>query len=280
MVRLVYGMDEYARQYYLLQRINDTNDNLLYLRIDDLNFALGITAQNLNSETLKNIKRGIKINYSHITNLRLSSGTINKTSLNKDQAKTILESWSSFLSKNYSKLSTAELIRRNMKKKINFVNVTLKNYPEKPGFLPPVKIPTGVEPEVKSAIEQVSTAFSKGNKKGYDRVSDYRSRENSNPYLKPVAAAINVIFFRRTSKLGLDFAFSDSSRNVISGVDFLMYNTDASNQKTQSFDDALYNHKPWHDIENSQTPYVYGPITFSEIRHAKRKGYAVNYIHQ
>gem|GEM_PF-3621625 len=89
-----------------------------------------------------------------------------------------------------------------------------------------------------------------------------------------VATAFINAFFRKTSKLGLDWANSNSSK--ISGVSFLNYyvnqttgvssNIIAEGQKKRE----RYTKSNYQAFDQSDTIYR---ITFSEIRHAMRRGY-------
>ncbi|EIC84529.1 hypothetical protein [Serratia sp. M24T3] len=123
-------------------------------------------------------------------------------------------------------------------------------------------------------FDTLKNKFKGSNKAGHKLMRDnlviYR---NEKSVMRVTLAFINA-FFRKTSKLGLDWANSNGSQ--LSGVSFMNYYVDKT---TGTYSDimaegqvkrARYTSANIRDLNLSDKAYY---ITFSEIRHAMRKKY-------
>ncbi|EPF0317321.1 RHS repeat-associated core domain-containing protein, partial [Enterobacter chuandaensis] len=282
----LYGV-ETSRAYYLKERArgNQNAAERRYLRVDDLNYALGIESNNMTAALMKKIKQGIVVDDKHISLLiRDFSITNRNSSIGSREARNLLQGWSDFLKKNYTTLSVTNRLNKTggekyKDKKRTVKEALLKNYPVKArlnaeiteDMITPFDSTHKIKPQVSTAINLVSNAFKSSNQAGFAEM--HRIYNSDTPLItKAMASSAVNIFFRKTSKLGLDFAFSDGSG--VSGVDFLTYiregGTDAN-----SIENNLYA-KPWHHLDTATETEVYSPITSSELRYAKKKKYLIN----
>ncbi|QLA70596.1 RHS repeat protein (plasmid) [Enterobacter pasteurii] len=253
-IRLIYGMEEVRYPY--LERNPDNN----LLRIDSLNAALGITAEALPDIATK-IKKGLDVTKDNIAALRK-----NNSFLTEKDSKKLLKGWSKFLSKNYKYISMSEIMIKKSKKGMIY-NSVLKNNSSDNLF----EGRGHIDFDVRNKIDKLSRAFiSDGDNKGYSILKGMMSKDNNSWEDGVVSISFVNAFFRKTSKLGLDWAFSKKS--PIAGVDFLTY----SNQG--EFSQEIVDKKNWLNIDYAYNTEAYSPITFSELRHVNRKNYQVNKI--
>lgn len=253
-VKLLYGMEEVRKSY-----IEKQKDEPL-IRIDYINSALKITPDNL-PNIIGDIKKGIKVTDNDVK--FLVELVDNKITL--EDSKEILTSWSAFLKKNYNYISLAE----KSKKIKNPTEFILKNAPTEAEI---GRLGGKVSPAVLAEVTpQIDHFLKLGNKKGFKKLEENLSGDD--PHKNIAFDIFANSFFRKTSKLGLDWAYSKGSP-IGNGVDFLLYS-----QRGQFTEEAL-NSKPWKDYTGSYSKRAAGPITFSEYRHAVRKGYAINKINQ
>ena len=241
-IRLLYGMDD-VRVPYLKE-----GDNLSkLLRIDSLNLALKIEGGNL-MNVISSIEKGLKIEEIHVHKLRGEISTTDRV------ARNLLEGWSSYLKENYKYISISELIRGNSETKL--LHRFMKNSASK-SF---INENNTMDTDTKVRIRKYADVFvNEGDEKGFQTLES-ESAENGPGF----SYVFQNMFFRKTSKLGLAWAFSRSSE--ISGVDFLMY------YNKSNFTEDMINKKEWKER------FEFNPITFSEIRYAKRNNFPINEI--
>ncbi|AGN84308.1 RHS repeat domain-containing protein [Enterobacter sp. R4-368] len=255
-VNLIYGTES-SREEYLKIRGESG-----HLRIDSLNVAFNIDFKNLH-ETAPKIKKGLPVGSANIKSLQKEN-----PALSDDYAKQLLSSWSAFLKKNYKYFSLSEYMKAKSKKN-TLLQSLAKNYRDDQGNLftriGVVQVP------FKEAMEDFAKEFKKSDKAGYKKMERIDNMQGAKFNLEMVSYALKNVFFRKLSKLGLDWVYSGSS--PIKEVDFMMF-FDGSRVESED-----YNKRPWANLEKRRKNEAFDPITFSEIRHVVRKKYPVNKIY-
>lgn len=258
-IKLFYGMEDSRENYeknYLVK--HKTLNTLRWIRIDTLNASLGLTMYYLlTTNIIYKIKNGINV------------GTQNTRKLIKDhpwltevEATDLLKSWSEYLKENYNYLSFSRMDK------------TVLDFLGKNTDSTNMGVNGSIGKDYKKAFDKLKNAFKKSNQGGHKTMRDlYFNKGDIRPEKHAIIAFVNA-FFRKTSKLGLDWANSNSSQ--VSGVSFLNYHF---NKNTGVYSDIMaegqkkrerYTKSNFRDFDQSDTIYR---ITFSEIRHAMRKGY-------
>lgn len=279
--RLLYGVEE-ERNVYL--------DGIEYhrrpVRIDWINAALGLTPEKFNHSPKRELGRvmaGIAVDQKMVEKFQaMICG-----SLSEESIWGLLESWSTYMSDHRSYL---EVFGRNL----SDVDFLLKNSAFKDDereskckgifsgeSLAPmtIKVFSSILAGVRGGqgFEELSRLEEEyDNDDGHLNDVDDENMENA---LEEIKNTLTTAFFRRLSKLSLDWAFS--SRHYIAGVDFLVY----LNRKNAQEIGAVRGRPGAQVAMNDSTGWFrenfglhYFPITSSELRHAQRKGYAINRI--
>ncbi|EMG7889748.1 RHS repeat protein [Enterobacter hormaechei] len=253
---LVYGMEDVRFDYY---KTNHKKFNLI--RIDAINDALGITPEKISYDLMNQIKKGIKVTDSAIKEIKKEN-----INLSDGKAKEILKSWSTHLKKNFDYISISKNIRKKSKKG-ELLNTILKNYRGENMFYSRGKL----ESSAVSTVDKMTSDFiNKNDANGFKQLT--AGWDGGDVWEKGISDAMVSMFFRKTSKLGLNWAFSNKSS--VTGVHFLTYSLRGE------FSEYELDHKPWKNIQDSRAwgNELFSPITFSELRHAKRKKHAINRI--
>lgn len=108
------------------------------------------------------------------------------------------------------------------------------------------------------------------------KLPDEGLSEDEKKYQKRLKQALEKDFFRKTSKLGLDWAFSVAA--PVDSVEFLRYGRNQKGEPTgnvtgvmnQSKEQAHLQHR---DRDFSEAGGIAYPITLSELRHIQKKSY-------
>ncbi|WP_369788778.1 hypothetical protein [Rouxiella sp. WC2420] len=258
-IKLFYGMEAARGDYEHKYKNQHGNlNNLRWIRIDNLNASLGLSPDKLmTTNIIDDLKKGINV------------GAINATDLMQEyrwltlvEATDLLKSWSSFLKKNYDYLSFSRMDKTVLDflgKNTDSTNMGINGLNTN---------------NYEMIFDNLKTAFKSSNKYGHKvmRKLIYDHQHIRRRSVDHVTNAFINAFFRKTSKLGLDWANSNSSK--LSGVSFMNYYV---NQRGYSdiMRDAQIKRERYTNSNIqafNQSDEIY-PITFSEIRHAMRKKY-------
>lgn len=282
-IYFLYGTES-SREHYLNRW---RKDGRRYLRINDLNASLGITA-NMSGDLMRKIKQGIVVKDKNIHQLIGSFQRLNPgSSLEGNEARELLKGWSDFLKKNYESISVKNRLNKKdggkykdktrVARELFLKNYYLKGLASSSGvredILTPFDSAGKIKPEADEAIDMLAENFRKSNQAGFRLAKEIKKSERD-IISQAMAHSTSIIFFRRTSKLGLDFAFSEGSG--VSGVDFVTYLV--KNFKIEGSVDANLYEKPWRDLDAVTQNDVYSPITSSERRYINKKKYPVRDI--
>jgi insecticidal toxin complex protein TccC len=256
-VRLVYGFAD-VRYKYMANPARKKSPDVLVM-IDSLNYALDVTPEGIAKGLMKSIKDGIQVKADHVKKLIEDA-----PGLEANTAKTLLNEWSAHLKKNYAYVSVSEVIKKSYKKNHDIMSVVHKNNASKElGWSE-----KDLKPGVFETAYKITKAFENSNKNGAQMAATILLDTREDILIRAVANAFQIAFFRRTSKLGLDWA---SKSTTISGVDFVMmkcgqYHLEALTDVRPKTGDSMNPKKRYH------------PITHSEVRYVTRKKLSVNNI--
>ena len=228
-ISLVYGEND-TRFYYLFDKAMTNDGNNIYLTINDLNDSLFIVPSFLlkfPNEFFKHINPGVKITDADVSYLikcaeRNGGMQIFRDDVNpnyeyaRNRMKQILISWSGFLKQNAGRYSVAA----NLGKNINEMALFSKNNANRISNLT----------ETAEQTENVCNIFGHhGDAAGFKAAN-----ETQNENIKGV---FGKAFFRKISRMGLDWAFSGHS--LIKGVDFIAH------YENRNFNTSIINGKAW-----------------------------------
>ncbi len=260
-IKLFYGMEAARGDYEDKYKNQHGNlNNLRWIRIDDLNAGLGLTSRALMaSYIIDDIKKGIDVRGENARVLIKEYPW-----LTDKEAIDLLKSWSQYLKKNYEYLSFSHM--GETKTALDFLGKNVDSTD--------MGANGSIKHDYQKHFDTLKNKFKGSNIKGHKKMRrDFINRGNEMPVMRVTLAFINA-FFRKTSKLGLDWANSNSSK--ISGVSFLNY---YFNKNTGVYSDIMaegQKKRERYTMSNiqafNQSKDVYR-ITFSEIRHAMRRGY-------
>ncbi|CNF36608.1 RHS repeat protein [Yersinia kristensenii] len=240
-VRLFYGMNESRNKH------SQANQDFHLLTIDDLNYSLNIKHDTLMT-AVEDINKGININDDHIEKLQQSLDVTDEV------ARNLLKGWSDFLKDNYKSISASI----GNESEIQILHRFAKNYKDDEYLNDDGMMPLGYKVKIRNFAKSF---ISEGDQKGFVNIIN-ASKQKELDY--NIMTAFANMFFRQTSKLGLAWAFSNGS--PISGVDFLMH------FRGVNFTDDMINKKEWKE------KFAFNPITFSEIRYARKNNFPINEI--
>ncbi|MCD5995226.1 hypothetical protein KDX38_15885, partial [Pseudomonas sp. CDFA 602] len=242
-VTLLYGFSD-ARSAYLLNEENERPERRM-ITINELNAALGIDFSSVGGDfgLITKLKEGMEVDESKVT--RLMENSLPKFNSTRDEARTMLESWTHYLADHSSAFDLKTKINSNTTtaKVDEFWKKNLRCY-----------VPADITDRSTKLLIRSPYAFMQS---GEIYI-----------YKKDMRKAAVTWLFRRISKLGLDWVISGSAPLPIV-VEFL----------NVGFRTTAYSDVEWGDLTMEEVlvqPHKeadscgFQPITFSERRHLER----------
>ncbi|MGJ3438244.1 hypothetical protein BSQ98_24820 [Serratia liquefaciens] len=278
---LLYGVEDERYAY-----LNGIEWDRRPVRIDSINAVLGLTYEKFKyspKRELGKVIAGIAVDQKMVEKFQaMICG-----SLSEESIRGLLESWSAYMSDHRSYL---EIFGRNL----SDVDFLLKNSAfrddNRESKCKGIFSGMVLAPMTLKVFSPILEGIHSG--QGFEALSQLEEEyDNDDGHLNDVddeymgnaleeiKNTLTTAFFRRLSKLSLDWAFS--KRQYIAGVDFLVY----LNRENAQEIGAVRGRPGALVVMNDATGWLrknfgqhYFPITSSELRHAQRKGYAINRI--
>jgi len=251
---LVFGMDPNRNNY--LNEARNLTDNSIRLTMTELNLAIGITAESNVDHTLKLLEAPPAITGLHVENF---IAIRNDVAGHEETVKNVLSSWASYLYQHQKSLPPSRKIRQSEPgQRVGMAkNMLIKNLMPDIVDKHPINDDAHLSTIIDTHIHRLTLHPS------------YNSGIGTGDEIHFTNAASRA-FFRKTSKLGLDWAAQEDS--PIDSIEFI---TKWTNSLGQTIDISPEASKPKelfanHRAAASDMGKHYLPITFSELRHIRK----------
>ncbi|EPF0317342.1 RHS repeat domain-containing protein [Enterobacter chuandaensis] len=268
-VALVYGMDDgqkgAGREDYIERTHTKKN---IKITINEINSALGIEGSALNAgmnRVLTKIESGIVVNDTHVDKLIKSL-----PDLKKDSAYQILSGWSSYISAHASFLRPGrKIIEADDALRMGIAEGLMKKN------LGGGEIGSDGARSLRHVLARYVGSLGQGGADDGSIPEEGLSQEQK-IHRQKLKSAFVMNFFRKTSKLGIDWALNEGT--PLNYVEFLSYGRNRKGEvignvrgvMSQSKAEA---HSQHTDSDLSMAGSVAYPITLSELRHVQKKRY-------
>lgn len=275
-ITLLYGFTQF-RDYYAGQE-SSRDRNIEIVLIDDMNHSLDLRDRVLKdyAGTIRAIRNmGGSVNQAQEAHyMDKAYELMRETGIKKPQhALSLILSWRKFLSDNASKLRIISLIKKSKMSAVPRKEATRRLF----GFFN-----KNLYGELHNKEKEIKSVMKLGQLlNGPNPEIDISEAMKSN---EDIGLAVCGAFFRKLSKLGLDWARSQPQLNTVfvegAFSDEMKHNKDQCSDSThwRSFtqeDERGLSEKPYF-IVNRRASYL--PITYSEMKHVRRMNYDVERV--
>lgn len=266
---LLYGFEDVRK--IVLPALKKANPESRFIKIDDLNHYIDITEGSVMQDfpgLINRIKKFVPLRGPYrMFYLETARGLSAETGLSLDRCFDLLESWRDFLKKNSAKFSLLSLYGSSKVNDATQAKERLYRLINK-NFCGPLR-------DKKTEFSETKALASILNEED-PRSRDALLRENMERF-PTVALSISNAFFRKTSKLGLEWA-SENNIHVLFIESALEQSALEANQPNNRQKNAAFVGIPSEitsatrtkNYAQSKRVAAYDPITFSEMRHYRR----------